>query len=312
MAVTLQVFAAADNRCDMTPDPTPAQQIDSSQILRAGSSLGVLGEFAQSGRKLFAVLCDPSVTARDIAAVANLEPSIYVRILRVANSGYYCQTRLITTIERAVVLLGLDAVRGIAAAVCLDRTLVRAKGSSPVDMKILVRHSLATAAAAESLASRQRRALTGDAFIAGLLHNLGIVVQLQLDPSGIRAMLEARAAHPLADIRALESQHAIMGHEVYAAQLFEAWQLPASIVAAAEHHHDPLSAPTECRDITSLVSLGANMALACGNTFALEPFPGEPDPAAMTQLGLSVEQLAEIRAELPARLVALRTAVLGK
>jgi HD-like signal output (HDOD) protein len=295
----------------MTPEPTPAQQIDSSQILRAGSSLGVLGEFAQSGRKLFAVLCDPSVTARDIAAVANLEPSIYVRILRVANSSYYCQTRLITTIERAVVLLGLDAVRGIAAAVCLDRTLVRAKGSSPVDMKILVRHSLATAAAAESVAKSQRRALTGDAFIAGLLHNLGIVVQLQLDPSGIRRMLEARAKDPLVDIRTLEAEHAIMGHEACAAKLFDAWQLPEAIVAAAQHHHEPLAAAPEFRDIASLVALGANMALGCGNTFSLEPTAGGPDVAAMAQLGLSAEHLAAIRNELPARLVALRTAVLG-
>jgi len=121
-----------------------------------------------------AALCNSDVSPGEVESLVLGEPALYARVLRIANSAYYGQARSITTLSRAVVVLGLDAVRGIAAAACLDRTLPRGWKHPLVDMNAVVHHSVATAAAAEALARIRHPDLAAEAFVAGLLHkNLG-------------------------------------------------------------------------------------------------------------------------------------------
>jgi HD-like signal output (HDOD) protein len=234
---------------------------------------------------------------------------MYARVLRVANSSYYGHPRSITTMERALFVLGRDAVRGIAAATCFDRTMARSMKGTAIDIKAVARHSLTTAAAAEALATIARRPMASEAFIAGLLHNLGIAVQVQLDPRGIHAMIDANRDGAVCEIRVLESMHAIVGHEECLAVVFEAWQMPESLVAAAGNHHAPMNAPECHRDLTALVNLGANLGLAIGSCYTLEPAPMERHLPAMLWLGLTDEHLDSVAAKLPARVTELGSAL---
>lgn len=295
----------------MSSSAIPKLQIGATQILRAAASIGVLGVSVDSGPHLMARLCDPDLSAREVAALRQTEPTMCARVLRVANSPFYGQARSVATIERALVLLGVDAVRGIGAAVFLDRTMIRESKGALIDVRALLLHSLATAAAAEWLARLRRGGLASHAFIGGLLHNLGILVQVHLDPVGIKAIIDARRLDTARDIRLLESERAAVRHEDCAATIFAAWQLPDSLVAAAQHHHDPIRAPEAHRELTALINLGANLALACGATFVLEPAPMERNLPAMTLLGISAEDLDRATAELPERFDELRGAVLG-
>jgi HD-like signal output (HDOD) protein len=284
-------------------------QFSVGQILNGAASLGLLGASAHSGPRLIAILCNPQISARETVDLIRTEPAIHLRILRVANSTYYGQMRSVTTIDRALVLLGLDAVRGIAAAVCVGRTMARGGTGPLVDLTALLHHGLAAATAAESLAGLTCPARSADAFIAGLLHNLGTVVQMHLDAPGMRSMIAARSVGAGRDMRALESMHAAVGHEECAATIFEAWQLPDALVAAARHHHEPSEAPGAHRELTALVNLGANLALASGHTFALESDPGVRDSSAVAQLGLSDADMNHVEASLPQRMGELRGAL---
>jgi HD-like signal output (HDOD) protein len=258
---------------------------------------------------MLALLCDPEVEESAIASLIARQPSMYARVLRVANSSYYGHARAITTIDRALLLLGRDAVRSIAAATCFDRTMARSTKGNAIDLQAVARHSLATAAAAEALAAICRRPMASDAFIAGLLHNLGVAVQVQLDPRGIDAMIDANRDGPAFGIRVLEANHASVGHEECLAVVFEAWLMPDSLVAVAGHHHDPMNAPERHVDLTSLVNLGANLGLAMGATSPLEPACLERHLPAMRRLGLDDEQLDAVAAQLPARAAELGSAL---
>ena len=294
----------------MESNPKTKPSIDRTQILRAAASLGVLGNGANSAPRIMAALCNPEVSPRQVAALVGKEPALYARVLRVANSPYYGQSRSITTIDRALVVLGVDAVRGIAAAACLDRSLPRRGEDSVVDMNSLIQHSIATAASAESLARIRRPALAAEAFIAGLLHNLGIVVQLHLDAPGIRAMINLRQAGDVRDMRALESECVAIGHEECIGVIFEAWQLPESLIAAARDHHDPMAAAPPHRELAALINLGANLGLAGGSTFGLEPSRVARNAPAMAWLGLDDGQMDGVAVDMPARVAALRSALL--
>ena len=295
----------------MTSDSAPSPRFDRAQILKAAGSMGVLGGNAHSAPRVMAALCNPVVSASQVAALIAKEPALYARVLRVANSAYYGQARSISTVESAVLLLGLDAVRGIAAAACLDRTAASTAGTALIDMRALVQHSLATAAAADALARIGHATLAADAFIAGLLHNLGTTVQIQLDTAGVQAIIRLREAADMRELRILEKERVAVGHEDCAAVIFESWQLPEALIAAARHHHDPMSAPESFRPLAALVNLGANLGLATGNTHTLEPQPAPRLAPAMDYLGLSDENLDAVAAELPERVAALRQAIMG-
>lgn len=280
-----------------------------ARILRAAASVGVIGGAGQAAPRLLSLLSNPLVSSRDVAALVEQEPGLSVRVLRIANSAFYGQSRAISTVDAAIRLLGLEAVRGVAAAACMDRTLAGVQKGAPLDLGRLVDHSLATAIAARELARRLAPEAAGDAFIGGLLHNLGITVQLQLDPAGVARMLAARQAGFDGDILALEAGRVGVGHQHCLEVIFSSWNLPPSLVAACCHHHDPQAAPLEFARLAATVHLGTWLALACGQTYALEPAAGDLSEAALGCLGIGPEALEPVREALPEQFSTLKAAL---
>jgi HD-like signal output (HDOD) protein len=281
--------------------PTSPSAPQSAEILKIASSLGLLGASAASGARLMTTLCNPEIDAREVKGLIESEPGLCARVLRVANSPYYGQARAITSVDRALTVLGLDGLRGIAAAACLNRAIGARREGLPIDLQALLRHSLAVAAAAQALAQAKSPALASEAFIAGLLHDFGVAVQMHLDAAGMNALLDARRTDPAVPIEVLERDRVAVGHEACAGVIFDAWQLPRSIVAAAAHHHEPLSVPPEHRELAALVHLGAHLALASGHAFELEPMPLPRPDATIEWLGIDPTTLDRVLDELPER-----------
>lgn len=291
--------------------PALAATISPKDILDAARALGILSGSASSAPRLLATLCQEGVEPREVARIIGQEPGLAARVLRVANSAFYGVPRAIATIDRAVVVLGLDAVRGIAAAACLDRSITRAGEPSVLDMTAFLDHSVATAAAAESLARIRHRAIAPEAFIAGLLHDLGTVLQLRLDAAGLAALVTVVRGGSDSPMSEIELQHVRVGHETCAAVLFEAWNLPAGITAAVANHHAPGNAPAEHRPLASLVYLGDRLALRNRMGFSAEIAPAGPDPAALAELGLGLAEFDAVGEKLPDLVATLQGALLG-
>jgi HD-like signal output (HDOD) protein len=276
-------------------------------LLQAAESLRLAGSAAGESAQLMRLLCDAGIGADELSLRIERDVVLCARVLKIANSPYYGQQRSVTTIRRALLILGLHAVRGIVAAACLDHTIMPRVAALP-DVPAVLRHSLATGIASEMLAAARAPGLICEAFIAGALHNLGTLVHAIVDPAGVRAMLQARAQEAVTKesraIRLLEQEHCAMGHEAAIAAVFDAWQLPHSIVETARHHHRPSEAPLEHRALAGIVGTAAHLALAAGNTFSLEPafIPAVASDPAAGLLELSPPELARLTEELQVRL----------
>lgn len=287
----------------MTARQDSGNAITDSDVLNAARAMGVLSSNAQSAPMILATLCREGIGAREVAEVLGREPGLTARVLRIANSAFYGVTRSIATIDRAVVVLGLDAVRGIAAAACLNRGFLSPGDSLPIDVSDMLRHSVATAAAAQTLAGRGDKTLAPEAFIGGLLHDLGITLQLKLDSAGLAAAAAAAQSRSPTGTRELENRHARISHERCATVLFHAWKLPDGLVAVAGHHHAPGHAPRAHRRLVELVSLGECLSIHAGMGFGAEISCPDPDAALLSSLQISTAELLEIEDGLP-RMVA--------
>jgi HD-like signal output (HDOD) protein len=279
-------------------------------ILEAANALHLGGTGSSSPARLISQLCDERLTADELVARIEAHPILCARVLKVANSAYYGQRGTVASIKRALFLLGVNAVRGIAAAACIRQVMPHRSGTV-TDMSAFMTHSLATAVACDMLAAVAVPSLASDAFIAGLIHNLGTVVQASLDPTGTATLIAARAACPSQELRPVELQCCHTGHEACGAVLFDAWSLPQSLVVSAQHHHDPAHAPEPHRALAGLVWAGGHLALCCNYTYSLEPVAPPQDEPRLLGLGLLPRHLDVVTRELPERVELLSRSLLS-
>lgn len=282
---------------------------DESRIIRAAAALGVMGGGDATPTRMLGLLCDPQVEPRQVSDLIRRQPALRARVLRVANSPYYGQSRTVRTLERAFLVLGIDAVRGIAAAACLERTAQVCKTRGILDLDVLLDHCVATAAAADQLARATRSPATPEAFIAGLMHDFGFLILLSLNPDAVTAMVSEWRLRPTVAPHELEVRHVGVRHERCAAVAFESWSLPPSLIAVAMHHHDPMAALPPHRALTALVNLGEGLAMTAGFSGVFERTEPSVDADVLRELGIDDERLAAGAAGLADRVRAFRGAM---
>ena len=232
----------------MATMPAP-QALDPKTAARALGASGGVG-----ATKLMALLCDPSVDLDEVFSALKREPALAARVLKVSNSPYYRQSGHVGTLERAVALLGLTAIRGIAAAACLDRAAPPRAGSA-FDPERFRRHSLAVGCAAQQLSRACGAGVDGEAFIAGLLHDIGILAMAKADAPRM-ARFEPL---PVADVPSglsAERDHFGMDHLACSGALVESWSLPAWLLAPLTCHVDP-DPPASAQGLDTLPALVA-------------------------------------------------------
>lgn len=280
--------------------------MDRKQILQAATALGVVGGSAQAAHRVLISLCNPGLGARDVARIVQHDPTLAARVLKVANSAYYGRCGQVASVDQAIVLLGFNAVRGIAASACLDRS-IRHGTVSLVQPDAFMAHCLGTALAAEALACRVLPEASSQVLVCGLLHDFGMLVQQRQDPPGMAALASA-LLHEGADILVLEPRLVQVGHARCAQVLFESWGLPALICEAVACHHDPLSAGDDAaRNIAVLVHLGMQVALDAGFTHLLDPRPTSAGREALcAHVGLDTDALLAAGEGLAEKVLLLR------
>lgn len=222
------------------PVAPPQALLSAADVTAAARALGTSSDGPGTAR-LLAVLVDPLAEQDEVLASLQGEPALAARVLKVANSPFYRMAGTIGTLDRAVQVLGLDAIRGICAACCMDRVPL-ARGPGAPDPQRFRLHSLATAIAAQQLARALAPARQSEAFIAGLLHDIGIVLLARLRPQALVALAALPPTTPAAEVLRQERERTGQNHADCAALLAAAWSLPAWLVAALSGHHDPAPA----------------------------------------------------------------------
>ncbi|HRF74564.1 MAG TPA: HDOD domain-containing protein [Accumulibacter sp.] len=202
------------------------------------------------------VLQNPNSDARAVERVIVNDPAISAKILRVANSAFFGYSRRVSTIAEAVRVLGFTNVQGMIISVgAFD-----AFRTERLNLLDFWKHSIATATAARFL-SPQLRCSADEAFMAGILHDIGkLIFAVQAEP-GYHQVLALRRG--TAALSSLEAERTLFEftHPEVGEMVAERWDLPARYVAAIAHHHDPDAAGEE-RTFCALIGLADQAAYA--------------------------------------------------
>ena len=211
-------------------------------------------------QKLLAVVGDDGSSASDVGEVLSADQALVGKVLKLVNSAFYGLPGKIPTITRAVVILGYSAVRNLAFA-SYD-TLKSLKG--PVDQEKFWSHALSTAVGAQVLASHLNYPEAEEAFIAGLLHDIGHLVLSSTLPDEYAMVYENMGES------FLEMEEVIIGmtHMDIGTRLLEHWQIPEKLCRVARFHHSPKLGSPKREPLVSMVMLADVLSSIKGSSFA--------------------------------------------
>lgn len=195
----------------------------------------------------------------DLATVIRSDPALVVKVLAVANSAMYRSGKQVVRIRDAILRLGAETT----ARVVLARTAVRvAVPHREVERDLWV-HALRVAHLARHLAAPCDQDVTPahDAYVCGLLHDLGRFVLMNEAPYALDAMREA-AFHKPSDMLAAEKVLLGIDHAALGADAARRWGLPAPIVAVIDRHHRPTSELDPLSRMAALVHVADQLDFA--------------------------------------------------
>jgi len=195
---------------------------------------------------------DPTSSAADIGREISNDAALTTRLLRVANSPAFGQFGKISTISRAITLLGVRQVRDLTVGLTAVRTF-EGIGNELVTMESFWRQNVLCAVAAGHIAARRGSGRAESPFIAGLLHDIGqLVIYSRAPDRGREALLMSVDAADDLDLYRCEREVMGFDHGAVGVALARSWGLPQSLQECIEFHHEPHRAQAHPLDVATV------------------------------------------------------------
>lgn len=286
--------AAQDIRKVATPGTIGGELIKA--LPKALDDLPILPEISQ---RILKSLRDPSVSMRDLADIIRQDQVIAVRILKLANSAMYGGLQEITELNAACARLGARNVANAVQAIANGNLYITGNESCREQMRQLWRHALATAQCAAEIANVIAEPRADELFVAGLIHDIGRVVLLDIVANQYRGVLGELRNSPELLEEVFTGYSALIGLHVVVK-----WNLPLLFRSTTYYLRQPEDAPENARRAIHVVALAEAVAEVSGYGLGMHitSLVGLPSARA---LGMTDIKLAMVRADLEDKIKAL-------
>jgi putative nucleotidyltransferase with HDIG domain len=240
-------------------------------------------------KKLLKVLENQKVSLNEISSFVSSDPVIATKVLRMVNSPIYGFPGRISSVSQAVILLGLNVIKGLLLGVSVFELMQRS-------MVGLWEHSMGCAVAARVIAKKIGLKEPEEVSIAGLLHDIGkVVLILQFQEHYEYATKEAEDKGVI--ISEAEKDIFTITHADAGTWMTQKWRFPASLTDVINYHHKPhLSklAPVE----TAIVHVSDILIRARGFGFAGDNMIPVMNPLAWESLNMTESDLKDVYKEI--------------
>jgi HD-like signal output (HDOD) protein len=225
---------------------------DPQRIRRITESVIGLPTLPTVVSKMIELVDNPRTSAASLARLISTDQSLTAKILKLANSAYYGFPREISTVNMAIVVMGFNAVRDMGLSLSVFDVFKEAAGGRSFDVTRFWEHSIGCGVASKVLARRYQQRFAGEAFVAGLLHDIGKVVLNQYLHAEFQHIMQ-RAGQGMA-LDEAEMEAVGVGHGEIGGWLADKWRLPFVISESIRFHHAPWDAARN-RAVVAIISL---------------------------------------------------------
>ncbi|MCU7834503.1 MAG: HDOD domain-containing protein [gamma proteobacterium symbiont of Taylorina sp.] len=216
--------------------------------------------------KVLEICNKPNVSPNDLNKIISLDPVLTGNVLKLINSSYYSLPHQITSLTRAIIVLGINTVKNLALTTAVLGT-VKGGRKSALSMDEFWSHSLCVGVTAKALAAELKIPVNQreEFFLSGLLHDLGKIPMSQCFPDEYTQCISICAEK---QIPLHEAEDIIFGfnHQQCGTIIADKWKLSNDIISVLKYHHTPEQSEDEYKTLTLCVAI-ANLY---ANIFAME------------------------------------------
>jgi HD-like signal output (HDOD) protein len=250
--------------------------------------------------KVLEICSRPDTAPNDLNKVISLDPVLTGQVLKLINSAYYSLMNKVTSLTRAIIMLGLNTVKNLALSTAIIRCVGQAKKSKALPIKDFWAHSIGVGVMSKLLAAERGLPLgeREEYFVAGLLHDLG---KIPFGDEYIEVLTQTLATQaPLTTMEKLVMQ---IDHEEIGEMIASKWKLNAVITDAICHHHTPLAALPEHLPLVATVALADFYVCLFDIGYAGNRFPDEAQlPFLLETCGLEWSAVVGLKAAVDAEI----------
>ncbi|MBM4176719.1 MAG: HDOD domain-containing protein [Ignavibacteria bacterium] len=208
----------------------------------------------------------PYVSAAKLAKLISQDQGMVAKILSLANSPVYGLTQKVSTIELAIVVLGFDTIKELIISLSILNS-AQSRNERYFNTNYFGKHSILCGTVARMLANDFGYRVSGEAFIAGLLHDIGISTMQKYLTSEFNLISELRFYQKISQ---LDAEKIIIGktHPEIGSHLASKWNFPAQLIESIRFHHSPSEAvlnPT----LTALIHLADHISSLVSEPYLL-------------------------------------------
>ncbi len=190
--------------------------------------------------KILQLVDNDRASARQLEELILHDPSLSVRILKLANSAFYSFQSEVRTVGRAIALLGLNLVKSLAVGVSIFESFTKGFREEAALISQLWMHSFGAGLMAQEIWTKRTTRLEGEfALLCGLLHDLGKVVYFKKNAVAYSHLFASEKGPNGPDITACEIEHFGVDHATLGSLLAKQWNLPPDLINVVRRHHDP-------------------------------------------------------------------------
>ncbi len=205
---------------------------------------------------------DPLASANDLKRVISLDPVLTGRVLKLINSAYFALGKSITSLTRAIIMLGVNTVKNLALSFAILKNMKGNGSFSAFTTEEFWLHCLGVGVVAKSLAAVKGLLPTEqeEYFVAGLLHDLGKLPLNNQFPEEYLQVCKSvgKESEPfyLSEDRLLGIDHCRVG-----GMISQKWQLGVELVETMSYHHNPDDCTENNRDLVSTIALANQIVI---------------------------------------------------
>ena len=247
-------------------------------------------------------LSQPDVNLRQVSEVIGQDSVITARMMSIANSVYYRRGAAVHRLSDALVRLGISMVKEVLLTASVIGIMDRKLNGYQLDRGQIFRHSLATAIGARLIAQRINYPYREEAYIAGLLHDIGkLIFDRYLNERYNDVIVYATTN----EVSFVDAEAHILGydHAQIGGLVIAAWDLPARFVEAVATHHNP-SMARDFPELAYIVHLANAFTLSLGLDVGGDGLMAMVDADAVTKLNLDLDQIDMLIADIAEAVVA--------
>jgi HD-like signal output (HDOD) protein len=238
---------------------------------------------------------NPNSNMSQIATIITRDQSIAARVVRLVNSAFYGLGNKISSIQQAIMLLGLNTVKNLVIGVSVVKTFEGMSGASLFDRQKFWLHAFGCATGARLIAKNLNMDEPEDFFMAGLLHDIGILVLDQFFHDEFIAIIQ-QTMKTKSELTIVETGVLGLTHCEVGEFIAGKWRIPDFLKSAIRHHHKPLFSELETENIRLIA---AAVHIADSSAYKRGIIPGFPctntlhEPA-LQVLGIKPDAIEEI------------------